>query len=115
MMRERLDDLDREVERLQRVDFRLNEKLVKAPYLYIDKVKEELNKENKDIVAIVKANNDKYISKIGNMDQKVNKVLTDTEHLLDQYRRKIGDIGKNLESTKRYRESLNITVNNLMK
>jgi hypothetical protein len=40
------------------------------------------------------------------MDHKVNKVLTDTETLLDQYRKKIFDIGKNLDSTKRFREDI---------
>jgi len=45
------------------------------------------------------------------MDHKVNKILTDTETLLDQYRKKINDIGKNLETTKRYREEINLKVN----
>jgi len=49
------------------------------------------------------------------MDQKVNKVLTDTETLLDQYRKKIGEIGKNVESTKRFREEIGVTVNSLRK
>jgi ribosome-associated translation inhibitor RaiA len=44
------------------------------------------------------------------MDHKVNKVLVDTETLLDQYRKKITDIGKNLETTKRYREEVNQKV-----
>lgn len=44
------------------------------------------------------------------MDHKVNKILTDTETLLDQYRKKISDIGKNLETTKRYREEINLRV-----
>jgi len=43
----------------------------------------------------------------------VAKVLVDTETLLDQYKKKIGDIGKNLESTKRYREEMNFKVDNL--
>lgn len=108
-----MEDLDREVARLQRVDFRLNRELVAKPYQYIDKVKEALDKEQREIVNIVKSNNDKYISKIGQMDQKVNKVLTDTETLLDQYRKKITDIGKNLESTKRFREDINVAMNAL--
>ena len=97
--------------RLQRVDFRLNRELVAKPYQYIDKVKEALDKEQKEIVNIVKNNNDKYITKIGQMDQKVNKVLTDTETLLDQYRKKIGDIGRNMESTKRFKEEITVSVN----
>ena len=47
------------------------------------------------------------------MDQKVNKVLTDTETLLDQYRKKIGEIGKNLETTKRFREEIKVQFNAL--
>ena len=101
--------------RLQRVDFRLNRELVAKPYQYIDKVKEALDKEQKEIVNIVKNNNDKYITKIGQMDQKVNKVLTDTETLLDQYRKKIGDIGRNMESTKRFKEEITVSVNQLRK
>jgi len=45
----------------------------------------------------------------------VAKVLVDTETILDQYKKKIGDIGKNLESTKRYRDELNFKVDNLQK
>ena len=44
------------------------------------------------------------------MDHKVNKVLTDTETLLDQYRKKIFDIGKGLDSTKRFREEIMVQV-----
>lgn len=44
------------------------------------------------------------------MDHKVNKILVDTETLLDQYRKKITDIGKNLESTKKFREEVNVKV-----
>lgn len=83
MVRERLDDTEREVNRLQRIDFRLNKELVQKPYAYIDKIRDALDKEQKEIVNIVKNNNDKYITKITQMDHKVNKVLTDTETLLD--------------------------------
>ena len=44
------------------------------------------------------------------MDHKVNKVLVDTETLLDQYRKKISDIGKNLEKTKNYKEEVQVKV-----
>ena len=40
------------------------------------------------------------------MDQKVNKVLTDTETLIDQYKKKIGDITKNLDSIKKFKEQI---------
>ncbi len=45
------------------------------------------------------------------MDQKVNKVLTDTETLIDQYKKKIGDITKNLDSIKKFKEQITIQVN----
>lgn len=44
-VRERLEDIDLEVEKLQRIDFRLNKELVQKPYLYIDKVRDALDKE----------------------------------------------------------------------
>lgn len=89
--------------------------MVSKPYQYIDKVKEALDKEQREIVNIIKTNNDRYITKIGHMDQKVNKVLTDTETLLDQYRKKISEIGKNLESTRRFREEITVSFNSLKK
>jgi hypothetical protein len=45
------------------------------------------------------------------MDHKVNKILNDTERLLDQYRKNIDGIGKNLESTKRFKDTINLSVN----
>ncbi len=44
------------------------------------------------------------------MDQKVNKVLTDTETLIDQYKKKISDITKNLDSIKKFKEQINIQI-----
>ena len=41
------------------------------------------------------------------------KVLVDTETILDQYKKKIGDIGKNLESTKRFRDEMSYKVESL--
>jgi small nuclear ribonucleoprotein (snRNP)-like protein len=46
-------------------------------------VKQELDKEQKEIINIIKNNNDKYICKISQIDQKVNKVLLDSEIILD--------------------------------
>lgn len=63
-MGEKLENHDSEIDRLKRIDFRLNKELVSKPYLYIDKVKQELDKEQKEIINIIKNNNDKYISKI---------------------------------------------------
>jgi len=74
-----------------------------------------LDTEQKEIVKMVKSNNEKYVTKISQMDHKVNRILTDTETLLDQYRKKIFDIGKNMESTKRFREQINVTVTGFQK
>ena len=43
------------------------------------------------------------------------KVLVDTETILDQYKKKLGDIGKNLESTKRFRDEMSYKVESLQK
>lgn len=40
-----MDNADREVERLGRIDFRLNKELVQKPLTFMNKVKEELMKE----------------------------------------------------------------------
>jgi len=107
MVENRMTVMTSEIERLQKLDLRMNKEMVKKPYMYIDKLKAELDKEQKEIVSIVKSNNEKYVSKMSQLDHKVNRVLLDTETLLDQYRKKIGDIGKNLESTKRFRTETN--------
>lgn len=49
-----------------------------------------MDKEQKEIVKIIKANNEKYVTKISNIDTKVSRVLTDTESLISQYRKKVG-------------------------
>lgn len=90
----KIDGLQTEVDRLKRIDFRLNKELVSKPYAYIDKVKEQLMKENSEMQKIIKANNDKYLSKMVNTEHKVNRVLTDTETLITLYNKKIADINK---------------------
>ena len=112
---QRLEKMDDQVAKLLRVDFRLNKELVQKPYAYIDKLKENIMKEQKDIAKVIKDNNDKYITKMSHMDHKVTKVLTDTETLLDQYRKKIGQIGKDLESTRRYRETISSMTSGFQK
>jgi len=82
----------------------MNQILVSKPYKYIDKYRIEIEKEQKAIRDVIYSNNDKYVSKISQIDQKVKVVLTETETLIDQFKKKIGDIGKNLESTKKFRE-----------
>ena len=101
-----MEKMGSEIDRLGRLDMRMNKEMVAKPYSYIDQVKKNIDKEQRDIVEIIKGNNEKYVTKIANMDHKVNKVLTHTETLLDQYRKKIGDINKNLESTKQFRTEI---------
>ena len=79
----KLENQDAEIARLQQIDFRLNDTLVSKPYKYIDKYRKEIEAEQNAIHKIIRSNNDKYITKISQIDQKVNKVLTDTETLLD--------------------------------
>jgi len=41
----RLDEIDRELHRLQRIDIRMNKTLVSKPYTYIDDIRDNLVKE----------------------------------------------------------------------
>lgn len=59
---------------------------------------------------VIKSNNDKYITKIGTCEQKITRVLTETESIISQYKKKIGGINKNLESTRQLREELYLRV-----
>lgn len=52
-----VDDIIEQVNRLQRLDHRLNKELVNKPYAYIDKVKENLDQEQKAIRDIISKNN----------------------------------------------------------
>ena len=67
-VQEQLEDLDQEVNRLQRIDIRLNKELVEKPYLYIDKIKKELIKEQNEIVKLVKGNNKLFTTKISQVE-----------------------------------------------
>ena len=59
-----MDDAEREIERLQRIDHRLNKELVSKPFKYIDKVRDTIDREQKNIVDIIKNNNERYLTKI---------------------------------------------------
>lgn len=61
MIADKMDAIENDVKMLKRIDIRMNKELVSKPYLYIDGVKDALDKEQREIVKIVKANNDKYI------------------------------------------------------
>jgi len=91
----------------------LNRELVSKPYTYIDKIRDALDKEQKEIVTTIKANNEKYVNKIGQCDHKISKVLTDTETLLAEYRKRVSAVGKNLESIRKLREDLMVRTDKL--
>jgi len=99
---------EKDIEKLKRIDFRLNQELVSKPYAYIDKIKANLIKEQGELQKIIKANNDKYIHKMVNTEQKVSRVLTDTESLINQYNKKISDVNKNVESSRKMKEEINL-------
>lgn len=63
MVHERLSQIDGDLTRLNRIDTKMNKELVQKPYQYIDRLKDSLMLEQKQIVEIVKGNNQKYISK----------------------------------------------------
>jgi predicted nucleic acid-binding Zn-ribbon protein len=81
------------------------------PYHYIDKLKEEIDKELYETKRKAKEYNDKYMGKIVILEHNVNKVATETDTLVDQYKKKIGDIGKDLSSIKSIRENVESKVN----
>ena len=66
---------------LKRIDTKMNKELVSKPYAAIKALKEELMKEQSDIVSIVKKNNDKYMAKIKELDTAISEILTDTKEL----------------------------------
>ena len=63
-----------------------------------------IDDEQKQIVKIVNQNNEKYLTKINQIDQKVQKTLQDTDLLLHEYRNKYQDIKKDQESIRRFKE-----------
>lgn len=91
-MADRLSEMEKEIERLRRIDTRLNKELVSKPYAYIDKVKAELAKEQLEMQKIILKNNDKYVNKMVNTENKVSRVLTDTESLINLYNKQIKTI-----------------------
>lgn len=76
------------------------------PYNYIDKVKEGFEKEWAETKKKLTANNEKYMGKFINLETNVNKLLTDTHSLVDQYKKKISDIGRDLSSVKEFKEHI---------
>ena len=62
---------------------RLNKELVVKPYNYIDRVKEEFQKEWVETKKKLQDNNDKYMGKFVNLEANVNRLITDSEILID--------------------------------
>lgn len=95
---ERLDKHDTDIHRLMRIDFKLNKELVQKPYIYIDNVKDNLAKEISTIVKTIKGNNEKYLTKIGHVDQRVNEVLQDGKRLINDYTKKFDGIKRDKQT-----------------
>ena len=96
------------MDKLNRLDFRIKNEYISKPYQYIDRVKQELLKENSDIQKVIRANNDKYITRISMTEHKVNKVLTDTESIIHQYQKNVKKLTGDLESTKAFRGQITV-------
>ena len=102
--------MEKDIERLQRIDVKINKELVVKPYNYIDKVKEQFQKDWDETKKRLKENNEKYMGKFVTLESNVNRLITDTEILLDQYKKKIGDIGKDLQSIKTIKDTVDTKV-----
>ncbi len=72
-----------------------------------------IDDEQKQIVKIVNQNNEKYLTKINQIDQKVQKTLQDTDLLLHEYRNKYQDIKKDQEAIRRFKEDISSSIKNL--
>lgn len=107
---QRLDKHDTEIERLLRVDFRLNKELVQKPYDYINKVKEELSSEQRSIVKIIKVNNDKYLTKIGSIDTRLNEVYVDSKKIIHDYRKNLEGIRRDKQTIKQLHENVELII-----
>lgn len=106
-----LEKNEAEIERLGRIDFRVSKELVSKPYAYINELKAQIDEEQRQIVEIVKNNNDKYLKRIAQMDQKVDRVLFETEAISHNFKKKIDGIKKDLESIRRFKEDITFSVN----
>ena len=107
-MTTKMEAFTKDMEKLNKLDFRIKTEYISKPYQYIDKVKKEIAKENTDIQKIIKSNNDKYMHRISVTEHKVHRVLTDTEGIIHQYQKNVKDLKGNLESTKQFREQITV-------
>ena len=72
-----------------------------------------IDDEQNKVVKIVNQNNEKYLTKINQIDQKVQKTLQDTDLLLHEYRNKYQDIKKDQEAIRRFKEDISSSIKNL--
>lgn len=70
--------MEKDIDRLQRIDTKLNKELVVKPYNYIDKIKENFEKEWAETKKKLTENNEKYMGKFINLESNVGRLLTDT-------------------------------------
>ena len=78
-----IERIKTDLERLQRIDIKLNKELVQKPFNYMDRMKEGLEKEWVEAKKKLTDNNEKYMGKFVALETSVNKVLTDTATLMD--------------------------------
>ena len=64
---------------------------------------------------LVKSNNKLFTTKVSHIEQKVDRVLLETEKLLHDYRKKIDAINSNLESIKSLKNDIDLRVKKIEK
>ena len=114
-VRERLDDLAHDVDRLLKLDTRLNRDLIKRPYEYIDKIKDNLMKENHEIVKVVKSNNERFVQKVATIETKVDQAIGETHLLIETYKKKVGEIGKNMERAGKVKADVQVALGGMQR
>lgn len=55
---------------------------------------------------IVKGNNEKYITRIAHIDQKVSRVLSETEAARHEFKTKVHDLNTKFENIRRFKEDI---------
>ena len=104
--------MEKEVGRLQRIDWRLNKDLVVKPYNYIDKMKEHIDKEWEEAKTKMKEFNEKFMSRLVTVETNTNQVLTDGKFLAENLKKMIAKIQKDLVSIKNFKDKVDSEVTN---
>lgn len=107
----KIEDHNDEITRLNRIDVRMNKELVQKPYLYIDRVKKELSDEQVEIVKTAKKNNDKFITRVIQIDKKVDDNLTETQKLIFEYKKRIKAVQADHQGIKDFKEIIEMRMN----